>query len=94
LHVVCLLNSVGSEFLTSIFSSLTWLRAWAKQSDGLAFLTYNRDVTLILRWLSTSCSKKTQTEFYLLIVLAGNLQSQNLAIGILWFVPINPLTYF
>jgi len=36
----------------------SWLWAWAKPSDGLAFLTYNRDVTLILRWLSTSCSKK------------------------------------
>jgi len=23
----------------------TWLWAWAKPSDGLAFLTYNRDVT-------------------------------------------------
>jgi len=29
-----------------------------KPSDGLAFLTNNRDVTLILRWLSTSCSKR------------------------------------
>jgi len=36
----------------------SWLRAWAKPSDGLAFLTNNRDVTLILRWLSTSCSKR------------------------------------
>ena len=33
-----------------------------------------------------------QTEFYLLIVLPGILQSQNLAIGILLFVPMNPLT--
>jgi len=30
-----------------------WLRAWAKPSDGLAFLTNNRNVTLILRWSST-----------------------------------------
>jgi len=36
----------------------SWLRAWAKPSDGLAFLTNNRDVTLILRWLLTSCSKR------------------------------------
>jgi len=36
----------------------SWLRAWAKPSDGLAFLTNNHDVTLILRWLSTSCSKR------------------------------------
>jgi len=36
----------------------SWLRAWAKPADGLAFLTNNRDVTLILRWLSTSCSKR------------------------------------
>jgi len=34
---------------------LRWLRAWAKPSDGLAFLTNNRNATLILRWLSTSC---------------------------------------
>jgi len=33
------------------------LLACVKPSDGLAFLTNNRDVTLILRWLSTSCSK-------------------------------------
>jgi len=24
----------------------SWLRAWTKPSDGLAFLTYNRDVTV------------------------------------------------
>ena len=36
----------------------SWLRAWAIPSDGLAFLTNNRDVTLILRWLSTSCSER------------------------------------
>jgi len=36
----------------------SWLRAWAKPSDGLAFLTNNRDVKLILRWLSMSCSKR------------------------------------
>jgi len=34
------------------------LRTWVKPSDGLAFLTNNRDVSLILRWLSTSCSKR------------------------------------
>jgi len=36
----------------------SWLRAWAKPSDGLAFLTNNRHVTLILRWLTTICSKR------------------------------------
>jgi len=35
----------------------SWLRAWAKPSDCLAFLTNNRDVTVILIWLLTSCSK-------------------------------------
>jgi len=34
----------------------SWLRAWAKPSDGLAFLT-NNYVILILRSLLTSCSK-------------------------------------
>jgi len=34
------------------------LRAWVKLSDELALLTNNRDVTLILRWLSTSCWKR------------------------------------
>jgi len=42
-------------FATPVVPS--WLQAWAKPSDGLAFLTNNRDVTLILRWLSTCCSK-------------------------------------
>jgi len=36
----------------------SWLRVWAKPSDGFLFLTNNRDVILILRWLSTSCSKR------------------------------------
>jgi len=36
----------------------SWLRAWAKPSDRLFFFTNNRDVTLILRWLSTSCSHR------------------------------------
>jgi len=36
----------------------SWLRALAKPSDVYAFLTNNRDVNLILRWLSTSCSKR------------------------------------
>jgi len=35
-----------------------WLRAWAKSSDGLAFLVNNRDVTITLKCLSTSCSKR------------------------------------
>jgi len=60
-----------------------WLRTWAKPSDGLAFLTNNRDVILILKCFRRVVQKETQTEFYLLIVLAGILQSQNLSIGIL-----------
>jgi len=36
----------------------SWLRSWAKPSDVLTFLTNNHDVALILRWLSTSCSKR------------------------------------
>jgi len=36
----------------------SWLRAWEKPSDGLDFLMNTRDVTLILRWLSPSCSKR------------------------------------
>jgi len=51
----------------------SWLRACAKPSGGLAFLTNNPDVTLILRWLSTSCSKRNAEWIYLLIVLAGIL---------------------
>jgi len=44
-----------------------------KTSDGLAFLTNNRDVTLILRCYRRVVQKETQTEFYLLILLAGIL---------------------
>jgi len=36
----------------------SWLQAWEKPSDGLAFLTNSRDVTLILGGLLTSCSKR------------------------------------
>jgi len=45
----------------------TWLRACGKPSDGLAFLTNNPNVTLILRWLYRRVAQKeTQTGFYLL----------------------------
>jgi len=35
----------------------SWLRTWAKPSDGLSLLTNNPDVTLILV-ISTSCSNR------------------------------------
>jgi len=35
-----------------------WLRAWAKPSDGLAFLTYNRDVTVDPEMLVDELFKK------------------------------------
>jgi len=50
-----------------------WLRAWAKPSDGLAFLTNNRDVTWSWDGYRRVVQKETQTEFYLLLVLAGIL---------------------
>ena len=49
------------------------LTGLGKTSDGLAFLTNNRDVTLIMRCYRRVVQKETQTDFYLLILLAGIL---------------------
>jgi len=46
------------KLVTGLFGHSLKIRAWAKPSDGLAFLTNNHDVILILRWLSMSCSKR------------------------------------
>jgi len=50
----------------------SWLQAKEKPSDGLAFLKSNHDMTLILRWLSTSCSKRNANW-----ILSFNCASRN-----------------
>jgi len=51
----------------------SWLRAWVQPSDGLAFSR----IIVIWHWFWDGyrrvVQKETQTEFYLLIVLAGIL---------------------
>jgi len=37
---------------------ITWLRAWTKPSDGMAFLTYNRDGTIDPERVSYELSKR------------------------------------
>jgi len=74
----------------------TWLRAWAKPSDGLAFFTNYRDMTLILRWLSTSCSRRN-AGWILYFDCARNrmyFAKSNCGYGIRWFAPMHTLIYF
>jgi len=64
-----------SKLVTGLGKTVWWIGFFDVQSwcDSWSWDAYRRVV-----------QKGTQTEFYLLIVLVGILQSQNLAIGTLW----------
>jgi len=74
----------------------SWLRAWAKPSDALAFLTNNRDVTVDPEMVIVSCSK-WNADWILSFNCARRYVFRKVKIWLLAspdFVHMNPLTYF